>query len=58
MSLKEQPNEITKKLDLILIILLAKSGFTQREIAKIMGISTKTIWKLFGKSYDKFEVKK
>lgn len=47
--------EISKKLDLLLIILLAKSGLSQRDISKILGISSKTIWKMFGTSYEKIQ---
>ena len=46
---------ITKKLDLIIIILLARSGFSQKEIAKVLGISTKKIWEIFGSTFSKIQ---
>ena len=46
-------DEITKKLDLLIIIALAKQGVSQNDIAKIVGMSTKTIVKIFGKNYEK-----
>jgi len=49
---------IMKKLDLILIVLLAKSGLSQKEIAKILGISTKKIWEIFGDKFSKVQVTK
>lgn len=53
----ENTDSIIKKLDLILIILLAKSGLSQKEIAQILGMSNKTVGKIFGKSYDKLQEK-
>lgn len=35
--------KIAKRLDMILVILLAKSGVNQKEIADILGISERTI---------------
>ncbi len=40
---KELLEKISKNLDLILVILLAKSGLKQSEIAKIIGTSERTI---------------
>jgi DNA-binding NarL/FixJ family response regulator len=34
---------ITKRLDMITVILLAKSGLTRKEIAGVLGVSEKTI---------------
>ena len=39
----ETLDKIAKRLDMILVILLAKSGVSQSEIAKIIGISERTI---------------
>jgi len=49
--------EVLKRLDVIIVIMLAKSGVSQREIAKILGMSTKTIVKIFGKNYEKIQSK-
>lgn len=46
---------VLKKLDLIIMILLARAGFSQREIAKILGISTKKIWEIFGDKFSKVQ---
>jgi len=51
----KQLEEISKKLDIIITILLAKSGISQQEIAKMLGISNKTIQKFFGKNYQKLQ---
>ena len=40
-------DSILKRLDLILIVMLAERGIQQRDIAKILGLSTKTIVKIF-----------
>lgn len=42
-SLVERLDNIAKKLDILIAILLAKSGVTQKEIASILGISDRTI---------------
>jgi transposase len=42
-TIKETLEQINKKLDIILVIMLAKSGVNQSEIAKIVGISERTI---------------
>jgi len=34
---------IAKRLDMITVILLAKSGFARKEIADVLGVSEKTI---------------
>jgi DNA-binding NarL/FixJ family response regulator len=36
-------DEILKKLDIIVIVQLAKSGLTLKEIAKVLGVSEDTI---------------
>ena len=53
----EKLDDISKKLDLLIIVSLAKSGIKQQEIAKIVGMSTKTIVKIFGKNYEKIQEK-
>lgn len=40
---KETLEKIAKRLDMILVILLAKSGVNQSEIAKIIGTTERTI---------------
>jgi len=40
---KETLGKIARRLDMILVILLAKSGVNQSEIAEIIGISERTI---------------
>lgn len=42
---------ITKQLDMMLVILLAESGLNKEEVAKILGVSGRTIQNLlpFGK---------
>jgi len=44
-SLGNKLDNIAKKLDMILVILLAKSGVKQKEIADNLGISDRTIRK-------------
>lgn len=44
-SLGKKLDIIAKKLDMILVILLAKSGVKQKKIADILGISDRTIRK-------------
>lgn len=51
--MSENPKEIEKKLfkigkrlDLIIVIMLAQSGLNQKEIAEILGISEKTIQRM------------
>lgn len=47
---RETLERIAKRLDMILVILLAKSGVNQKEIAKIIGVTDRTIrnWLPFG----------
>ena len=45
--------DIIQKLNMVLIISLAEKGIQQKQIAKILGMSNKTISKTFGKNYDK-----
>ena len=54
---EDKLEEISNRLEIITIILLAKSGISQREIAKMLGMSTKTIVKIFGKNYEKIQGK-
>jgi len=41
--LKRKLDKIIKRLDMILVVLLAKSGLKLNEIAEILGISERTI---------------
>ena len=45
--------DVIQKLNMVLIVLLAEKGIPQKQIAKILGMSNKTISKIFGKNYDK-----
>lgn len=40
---EETLEKIAKRLDMILVVLLAKSGVDQTEIAKILGVTERTI---------------
>jgi len=42
-NLNEKLSQLNKKLDIIIVVLLAKSGLTRKEIADVLGISEKTI---------------
>ena len=42
----ERLDKIIKRLDIITVILLAKSGLTRKEIAEALGVSEKTIERL------------
>lgn len=42
----ERLDKIIKRLDIITVILLVKSGLTRREIAEALGVSEKTIERL------------
>lgn len=42
-SLRKKLDKIAERLDMIVVILLAKSGLKRKEIADILGISEKTI---------------
>lgn len=42
-KLGKKLEKIIKRLDMLLVILLAKSGFKRKEIAEILGVSEKTI---------------
>jgi len=42
-SLGKRLDKIAKRLDMIVVILLARSGVNRKEIADILGISEKTI---------------
>lgn len=45
-NIKETLKKIVKRLDIIVVILLAKSGLNRKEIADILGISEKTIQRM------------
>ena len=45
-NLNEKLSQLNKKLDIIAVVLLAKSGLTRKEIAKALGVSEKTIQRL------------
>jgi transposase len=45
-NLNEKLSQLNKKLDIIVVALLAKSGLTRKEIAKALGVSEKTIERL------------
>ena len=45
-SLKRKLDKIVKRLDMILVVLLAKSGLKINEIAEILGISERTIQRM------------
>ena len=45
-SLGKKLDKIAKRLDMIVVILLAKSGLKRIEIAEILGISEKTIQRM------------
>ena len=36
-------DEMLKKLDILVVVQLAKSGFTLKEVAKVLGVSEDTI---------------
>lgn len=36
-------NEIQKRLDVLVVVQLAKSGLTRKEVADVLGVSEKTI---------------
>jgi len=53
---KENNLESTnKKLDLIIAILLAKSGMTRVEIGEILGISDTTVKRMFSGKFEKIK---
>ena len=45
-SVGKKLDKICKRLDMIVVILLAKSGLKRKEIADILGISEKTIQRM------------
>ncbi|WP_366933082.1 helix-turn-helix domain-containing protein [Nitrososphaera sp.] len=47
--------DISKRLDMIIVLMLADRGLTQSEIAKILGVSSKTIERLFASSFNKIQ---
>ncbi|MEM3576885.1 MAG: helix-turn-helix domain-containing protein [Candidatus Bathyarchaeia archaeon] len=42
-GLNKKIEKVNKKLDMIIVILLAKSGFTRKEVADVLKVSEKTI---------------
>lgn len=42
-GLNKKIEKLNKKLDMIIVILLAKSGFTRKEVADVLKVSEKTI---------------
>mgnify|MGYP001608478813 CR=1 FL=1 len=58
---EDKNNEIenvNKKLDLIIAILLAKSGMTRKEIGEILGISDTTVKRMFAGKFEKIKSEK
>ena len=45
--------DMIRRLDVISIFLLAQKGLNQKEIGKILGISSDTIQEIYGKNYAK-----
>jgi DNA-binding transcriptional regulator LsrR (DeoR family) len=45
-DLNEKLGEIAKKLDILIVIQLAKSGLTRKEVADVLGVSEKTIQRM------------
>ena len=45
-SLGKKLDKIGKKLDMIIVIMLAQSGFSKKEISEILGVSEKTIQRM------------
>jgi len=42
-DLNEKLGQIAKKLDILIVAQLAKSGLTRKEVADVLGVSEKTI---------------
>jgi len=42
-DLKNELNAIQKKLDILIVVQLAKAGLTKKEVADVLGVSGKTI---------------
>lgn len=55
-NLNEKLSQLNKKLDIIVVALLAKSGLTRKEIADVLGISEKTIERMV--PFEKLEQKR
>lgn len=51
----EKPDNVNKKLDLLIAIMLAKNGMTREEIAEILGVSYKTIERMFAGKFNKIK---
>lgn len=39
--------DINRRLDMLIAIQLANRGFQRKEVAKILGVDEKTIWRMF-----------
>jgi len=46
---------INKKLNMIVALLLAKSGFQRKEVAKILDVSEKTLGRMFAGNWNKIK---
>lgn len=51
----EKLDNIVKKLDLLIAIFLAKNGMNREEIAEILGMSYKTIERMFAGKFNKIK---
>jgi DNA-binding NarL/FixJ family response regulator len=47
--------DINRRLDMLIAIQLASTGFEKKEIAKILGISEKTIQRMFAGKWKKIQ---
>jgi len=52
---EKQSEDLSSKLDILIIIHLAKLGFSQKEIGKIIKMSDHKIKNIFGKNYQKLQ---
>ncbi len=55
---KKELDNLMKRLDILVILELAKYGFNIKEIAKILGLSDNTISKMFLNKYKKISKSK
>jgi ribosome-binding protein aMBF1 (putative translation factor) len=44
---------LTKKLDILIAITLAREGFQREEVAKVLGVSYKTVERMFAGNWNK-----
>ena len=54
----KEHDDLIRRLDVIAIFLLAQKGLTQKEIAKILGVSDNRVQELYGKNYTKIQLDK